>query len=135
MPAYNLVCQSGDAPVNFRYTSDQRMPGAKDFKRVFEKPTSRISNKYILLLATRAEQPSTRLGLVISKKNVGNAVKRNRIKRLCREAFRMHHRDAFAGDIVLLAKPGISALDNAVISEMINKLLDRLCSEQQRSVS
>jgi ribonuclease P protein component len=79
-----------------------------------------------LLLAKPNGLEQSRLGLVMSKKNVGCSVKRNRLKRLCREAFRMHSRDFATIDIVLLAKPGVSSLENPAINQAFVSLLDKL---------
>lgn len=51
------------------------------------------------------------MGIVASKKSVGNAPQRNRAKRLLRELFRLH-RDAFPGgvDVVVIARTGADAL-------------------------
>lgn len=54
----------------------------------------------------QADLPPTRLGITVTRK-VGNAVTRNRIKRLVREAFR-RNRVSFPGgyDVVFIAKRG-----------------------------
>lgn len=51
-----------------------------------------------------SEHPQTRLGLTVSRQ-VGNAVRRNRVKRLVREVFRQH-RELFPeqADVVVVAK-------------------------------
>lgn len=121
--------------MGFGLTKSQRMLGSKEYERVFSNPTFRVSNRYLLLLAKPADLPSTRIGLVISKKNVGGAVARNRIKRLCREAFRQHQKDFATIDIIFLARPGIKELQNRLITEMINNLLDKLGTEQRRKTS
>lgn len=45
-----------------------------------------------------------RLGLAIAAKTIGNAVHRNRIKRLIRESFRHHQHQLPAVDIVVNAR-------------------------------
>lgn len=53
----------------------------------------------------------TRLGLVVSRK-VGQAVARNRVKRLIREFFRIHRRRFPEGtQLVVIARPSSNALD------------------------
>jgi ribonuclease P protein component len=52
--------------------------------------------------------PTARLGVVTGKK-VGNAVARNRARRLMRESFRLHqHELAGPVDLVLVARPSIA---------------------------
>lgn len=80
----------------------------------------------MLILARATALPQARLGLVISRKNVGCAVARNRIKRLAREVFRQRQHSLGGLDLVLLARPGISALDNRSILDMLDSVLSSL---------
>jgi len=49
--------------------------------------------------------PHARLGLAVSRR-AGNAVRRNRIKRMLREAFRLHRHEWPGGlDLVVMTKP------------------------------
>jgi ribonuclease P protein component len=108
------------------FTKQQRLLSPSDYKSVFDSPSWRYSNKHILLLARPNSTGETRLGLVMSKKNVGCSVKRNRVKRLCREAFRLHSKDFATIDIVLLGRPGVGKLDNPAVTQSIVSLLDKL---------
>lgn len=114
------------------FAKNQRLLAAADFKYVFDSPSLRFSNKHLLLLARPNTQSESRLGLVMSKKNVGCSVKRNRLKRLCREAFRLHSRDFATIDIVLLGRPGISTLQNPAIHDAIVGLLNKIKSAGNR---
>lgn len=68
----------------------------------------RLHGKGFALIYLTAEQPASRLGISVQKK-VGNAVRRNRIKRIVRETFRLH-REIFprSSDIVFAIRPGFS---------------------------
>lgn len=61
------------------------------------------------------------MGFVVSKKVDKSAVKRNRIKRLIRESFRIK-KDLKSADYVVMAKPGVVKLNNQQITESLNQL-------------
>lgn len=65
----------------------------------------------------------SRLGITASKQT-GNAVKRNRVKRLIREFFR-HHKTCFpqGHDIVIAAKKGAHNLDFRKIDEELGEVI------------
>ncbi len=89
---------------------DQRLPrahrltGRRAFAAVFEARVRTYIGS-IGVFAAPNDLDHLRLGLSVSRR-VGNAVKRNRIKRLLREAFRLHRSDWPAGyDLVIVVKP------------------------------
>lgn len=116
----------------YGFGKDQRLLDSKDYGQVFANPAFRVSNKNFLLLALPNERPRARLGLVVSKKNAGCAVSRNRIKRLCREAFRLRQDDFATIDLVILARSGVNRLDNREITASLKQLMDELCSRHDR---
>jgi ribonuclease P protein component len=89
-----------------------RLLSRRDFVRV-QKAGVRAATKCFLVLATVAEGDATRLGVVASKK-IGNAVVRNRAKRLVREVYRKH-RALLAPpvDVVVIARAAAALLTAA----------------------
>ncbi len=71
------------------FTKAQRVRRRGEFQHVFNR-ASRVASRYFTLLLTTGTTSTTRLGIVASKK-IGDAVHRNRGKRLIRELFRRHH--------------------------------------------
>jgi ribonuclease P protein component len=72
----------------------------------------RVGTRHFTLLVAAQPNPGapSRLGLVVARK-VGSAVRRNRIKRLCRECFRAWPDLVPPGiDLVVIARPGADAL-------------------------
>ncbi|HEX5656678.1 MAG TPA: ribonuclease P protein component [Polyangiales bacterium] len=66
----------------------------------------RVHTRSFVLSIARGDQPQARLGITVSRQ-VGNAVRRNRLKRLLREAFRLERALVpSASDLVVIAKTG-----------------------------
>lgn len=116
----------------FAFAKSARLLTPADFKRVFDAAVLKVSCKEILILArTNTNLASrSRLGLVVAKKHVRLAHERNRIKRVIRESFR--HQTAFNGhgvggwDVIVLARPGIGALENPQLRAQVDQLWSQL---------
>jgi ribonuclease P protein component len=95
----------------FAFGRSRRLRKHPEFVRA-QRLGQRVSTAhFILLVSARADRTArSRLGLVVAKR-VGNAVQRNRVKRLCREVFRMWPDLLPPGvDLVVIARPGCDAL-------------------------
>jgi ribonuclease P protein component len=64
---------------------------------------------FLVFLRERGDGGPARLGITVTRK-VGNAVRRNRIKRLVREWFRARRDELGPCDLVVVAKRGTPAL-------------------------
>ncbi|MDR4508353.1 MAG: ribonuclease P protein component [Candidatus Brocadiaceae bacterium] len=89
--------------MNFQFTKKERMALKKDFERVFREGKV-FKDAFTVFYVRPNEYQHSRFGLVVSKK-IGNAVRRNRAKRLLREACRLHkHLLISHFDIIILPR-------------------------------
>ena len=89
----------------------------------------------MLLLAKINDRASHRLGLVIAKKSVRQAVHRNRIKRVAREFLRTRPADESSIDVVLLARRGMGDLDNIELSSILQQQWQKLMRQTRKPIS
>ena len=107
------------------FPPNARLRVSAQYQAVF-KAGRRLSSPQLRLFAhVRAEATEPRLGVAVSKKGDKRAVGRNRIKRIARDVFRRERHRLPAGDYVLIAQPGASALDNPGLREQWLQLLER----------
>jgi len=116
---------SGPKPTSNLYTRKQRLLNGVQFDRVFRN-NKRSRDQFFIVLAAPNQLTYARLGLAISRKAAGDAVPRNRLKRLIRESFRTWPNFALGLDLVVMAKPGAARYDNDILSKSLNKHWDRV---------
>ncbi|MGE5611381.1 MAG: ribonuclease P protein component [Bacillota bacterium] len=92
------------AERSYRFPKSHRLRSRAEFSAVFEAKVSDARGPLVMYaLPNNLSHP--RLGLVVGRR-LGVAVKRNRIKRLLREAFRLHQYDMPQGyDFVIVVRP------------------------------
>ncbi len=73
--------------ARYAFPKESRLRASGDFERVYRHRRS-VSDERLILYARPNELPQSRFGTSVSRK-VGNAVRRNRWKRLLREAYRL----------------------------------------------
>lgn len=95
---------AGRSSRGFSFSSRMRLGGRGTFKAILERGTRRWAGQIGMCIAeNKVGYP--RIGISIGRP-VGNAAKRNRIKRLLREAFRHAQHDWPGGyDVIFLVRP------------------------------
>ena len=103
------------------FPPEQRLKRPADFRAVFDKGTKRHTGGFILF-RTEEGDALPRLGVSVGRK-IGGAVARNRVKRLLREAFRLHWREwgLRGGDVVMVAKRGSDSLSLQEVARELGK--------------
>ena len=112
----------------FTFTKKERLRKKKEFQLVFGKGNSLV-NRYIVIYYLKKDNSEfnypeghKQLGLIVSKK-CGKAVKRNRIRRLLREVFRLNkHKLKTNISMILIARPPIKELGYHKVEETLLSL-------------
>ena len=118
--------------IKLNFSRELRLVAPNQFKFVFQEPL-RASSPQITILARPNHADVPRLGLTVAKKHLKRAHDRNRIKRLCRESFRLLQHKLPHWDFVIVAKKGIGNLDNQTLTHTLNKLWHRHIRLAQKS--
>lgn len=103
----------------FALPQARRLSGRKAFSRVFGGRHS-AGNRFLVVYAMPNELAFSRLGLTVGRRQ-GNAVRRNRVKRILREAFRLESGSLPAGyDLVCVPRAGVDLTLEAARRSLIS---------------
>ena len=119
------------------FSRQVRVRRRSEFTACYERGKRYHTEHFILFVLPRECEGPSRTGMAVSRK-VGNAVTRNRVKRLLREFFRLHMANLPSGvDVVAVAKrqAGEASLDLADVEAQFMPLLRRLARIKPSSVS
>lgn len=107
------------------FGKNKRLLKSSDYKEVFDNNSVRVAHPNLLILSEPNGTETSRLGLVIGKKNVPTAVARNKIKRVVRETFRLTELPV-AVDLVFLARKDLGKLSSTELATLITQSWGRL---------
>lgn len=103
-----------------------------EFRRTYYRGVS-AADKYLVLYRRKNKLGYNRLGLTVSAK-LGNAVKRNRIKRLFRECYRLNEDKFGKGvDLVVVARTRSVGATYHEIENSLLKVMERIHTSAVKS--
>lgn len=122
-------------PPKFTFPKKEKLKGKKLIEQLFSegKTTAHYPLRLIYLKTKLEDGAKIKVGVTASKRNFKSAVKRNRIKRLMREAYRLNKSqisnnigDDYAFMFLYLGK---EMPDQKKISEAMIRLIEKFCRE------
>jgi len=104
-----------------RLPAERRLRRKADFDAAYARG-KRCSNEYFLVIARPNPASGPRLGLSVATKVAGNSVRRNRLRRLVRESFRLRQRELPACDLVVSVRPKVRSAGAAELRASLGEL-------------
>jgi ribonuclease P protein component len=110
-----------------RFSKDRRVRRRGEFQRVFDL-SLRTKGRYLTILVAPNDAGMSRLGIVASRK-LGDAVRRNRAKRLIREVFR-RNKIADGFDVVVVPRRELLDASLTVLEADYRSTLERVLRQR-----
>jgi ribonuclease P protein component len=95
-----------------------------DFERVY-RAGRRAGDGLFAVNALPNELGHARLGMSVSTRTVGNSVRRNRVRRLIREVFRVRRPQLPALDLVVTSRPGARGAERSALMTSLERLIEQ----------
>jgi ribonuclease P protein component len=122
----------GKPPAAFSLPRGRRLTDKPQFDAV-HRAGIRASDPFFMVIARLNGLGHPRLGLAVGIRSAGNAVNRNRIKRVARELFRRRQQELPAVDMVVNARAAAGKATNAQIDASLAALWARISERCARS--
>jgi len=116
--------------VTSRFQPHEHLRLGSEFRRVYDRKRS-VSDQRLIVYACENGRDHNRLGLSVSRK-VGNAVVRNRLRRLYREAFRLTKSTLPMGLDLIFIPRGSANPSLAELMESLTRLIAQAARKLHR---
>jgi len=108
--------------LNYSFPKELKIRKSSQYEEILG-TGKRLRSRHFNILYVQNTLGYSRAGIVVSKKNVRSAVKRNRIKRVVREVFRNNKSLFDSLDVVFLAKKGCDTLNYLNVKREIEEAI------------
>ena len=118
----------------FGFLSNQRIRIASEFRALF-KTGKRATVGCIALHCFSVKRDYSKLGIVVSKRYCPLAVRRNQIKRVIREQFRLNQHAFDTVDMIVSLRSSANNITHEELGECIEKLFSQFIAQSGGSSS
>ena len=122
MPSDRIYNGGDDVSGPYSFRAGEHIRRGSDFERVY-RAGSRAGDGLFAVNALANVFGHARLGLSVSARTVGNAVRRNRVRRIVREVFRHLSCELPALDLVVTSRAGARVADRGTLIDSLERLL------------
>ena len=117
--------------MTFRFPKERRLRIKAEYDAMFN-DSFRISSRGMTIRYRSNGLKYSRLGMMVGKKS-GNAVERNRLRRLFREVFRQKSNIEFQNiDLLITLYKPLKNLNNTEVCSVFNHLLSKITLQRKR---
>ena len=109
-------------PPRLRFRPTQKLTGGRQFERAYKRGR-RNGDALLQVVVLKNDLPQGRLGMAVSVKACGKAVRRNRIRRILRDTFRQLQHHLAGLDVVVNARPAAKTAEAAALVKSLETLL------------
>lgn len=105
--------------ASLAYGKQHRLRAGHEFRHVFQQRNKPFRQGIFTIRHCGNSLGYARLGCAVSRKNAGNAVRRNLIRRVIKESFRIHLRQLGSNDYVVTCRAPLDNHTPKVLAEML----------------
>ena len=98
----------------------------KEFDKVFKSPKVAYSKEFVVLAIKNKECCNAKFGVIVAKKKIKQANKRNKIKRIVREFFRLNKNKFASLNFIFIANKNIDKFQNQALFKSLNASCTKL---------
>jgi ribonuclease P protein component len=116
------------APQRLTFPPGRRVRRKVDFEAAYKRGR-RFSDSLFTMTVRANDAGGPRLGLAVAARTIGNAIARNRLRRMIRESFRHEQHRLPAADIIVGAKVGARHAPDPLRRQSLAALWNKIASQ------